>query len=85
LFAKSYEPHRQAGEQHAKALLLERQAAGLRAEEKRLRAEQEALATPRGQQEEARRQGYIWPGERRVVFVSPESAPVPVSAPRQTR
>ena len=72
LLAKSYEPYRRASEEHARVILVEREAALLRAERAQLQTEMRPLATTSGQQEEARRQGYIWPGERLIVFVDPD-------------
>ena len=80
LVAKINAPHQRASEQHAQVLLLEKQVARLDAEQERLRREKMTLMTKRGQQEEARRQGYVLPGERRIVFVQPQPAP-PLALP----
>ena len=83
--AKVAEPYRRAHEQHLRVRLLKSQVAALSAEQKRLRAESRALAAEWGQLGEARRQGYIFPGERRIIFLDSGKSAAPTQQATASR
>jgi cell division protein FtsB len=61
-------------DQSGRLAQLETQKANLLAQRGALEADRAELATQSGQEAAARRQGYVRPGERRLVFVRDERA-----------